>query len=217
MDQEEETVASSATGTTEPQSADPSETTEATNSSDKNGTAQEKLAEEFVQSLLDDAENALQNDEATDAERLAAFQAVLQEGLALAPLSKFIIGRGVYSEFTDEQRERYDAAFPDYISNQYAKQFDGILGNPLVITETTPYRKDIFVRTQFVRPEGSPLNVDWRIRNFSSGPQRLIDIIVQGASIMSVKRSEFAEYVKANGVDALLTEIETSQQMPKTN
>ncbi|MEO1013565.1 MAG: ABC transporter substrate-binding protein [Pseudomonadota bacterium] len=168
----------------------------------------EDKATAFVRRLLDDAEAALTDEDRSDAARLAAFQDVLREGLALDALSKFIVSRSVYDAMTDAQRTRYDRAFPDYITRQYAEQFDGILGNPLEVTETKPFRKDIFVRTRFVRSEGAPLNVDWRTRSFSNGPLKLIDIVVNGASIMSVKRSEFASFVETRGVDALLDEIE---------
>ncbi len=186
----------------------PSDETPAETSTEEAAVSQEAEATAFVQRLLDDAEAALTEEDTSDAARLSAFQNVLRDGLALEALSKFIISRGAYDAMSDEQRARYDRAFPDYITQQYAEQFDGVLGNPLEITETKPFRKDIFVRTRFVRSDGPPLNVDWRTRAFSNESRKLIDIVVNGASIMSVKRSEFAAFIEANGVDALLTEIE---------
>ncbi len=163
----------------------------------------------FVQTLIDDAAAALTAEESTDEERLKGFQTVLGDGLALKTLAKFMVGRSVYDSMDEAQKARYDAIFPDYITKQYAEQFDGILGQPLEVTETTPFRKDIFVRTKFIRDEGQPINVDWRARSLKSGGHKLIDIVVNGASIMSVKKSEFAGFIEKNGVDALLSRLES--------
>ena len=168
----------------------------------------EAAAIAFVEAVIADATAALTNEASTPDVRLSEFQDVLSEGLALKTLSKFMIGRGAYDEMSDGQRARYEAVFPDYITKQYAEQFDGILGRPLKVTETTPFRKDIFVRTQFVDETSSPINVDWRTRSLRSGGHKLIDIIVNGASIMSVKKSEFEGFIAQNGVDALIDRLE---------
>lgn len=169
----------------------------------------EAAATNFVEALINDATQAITNEELAADQRLSEFQNVLSEGLALNTLSRFMISRAVYDKMSDTQRARYDAIFPDYITGQYAKQFDGILGQPLEVVETTPFRKDIFVRTQFNRTNSGAVNVDWRTRALKSGGHKLIDIIVNGASIMSVKKSEFAGFISKNGVDSLLDRLES--------
>ena len=162
----------------------------------------------FVEDVIDRAAAALTDARVEKPQRIANFQKVLAEALALSNLAKFMVGPDVYAQLSEAQRTRYDALFPDYITRQYAKQFDDILGRPLEVTETTPFRRDIFIRTQFIREEGSPINVDWRARKLKSGEHKLIDIIVNGASIMKVKQSEFAGFISRNGVDALLDRLE---------
>ena len=48
----------------------------------------------------------------------------------------------------------------------------------------------------------------WRVRQLRSGERKAIDIIVQGVSIMLVKREEFSSFIATNGVDALLDRLE---------
>ena len=64
------------------------------------------------------------------------------------------------------------------------------------------------MRTKFDRDGDDAINVDWRIRKLKSGELKALDIIVSGVSIMLVKREEFASFVAANGVDALLERLE---------
>ncbi|MAW80671.1 MAG: hypothetical protein CMI63_10570 [Parvularcula sp.] len=162
---------------------------------------------EFAKTLTGDATAALTSDKA-EAEQLEDFQLVLAEGMALDVIGKFMIGEN-RKAMSDEQLARYNEIFPDYLTKLYAEQFKDIVGRPLEVLEAKELgARDVIVRTQFDRPEGSPIMVDWRVRQLRSGERKAIDIIVQGVSIMLVKREEFSSFIATNGVDALLDRLE---------
>lgn len=162
----------------------------------------------FAERLTGDATAVLMAAEASEAQKLVNFQKVLADGLALDVIGKFMLGES-RKTLTDAQNERYADVFPEYITRQYAEQFEGIVGRPLKVIDAKPVtRRDVVVRTQFERDEGSPINVDWRVRKLRSGERKAIDIIVSGVSIMLVKREEFSAYIEQNGVDALLDRLE---------
>lgn len=165
-------------------------------------------AVDFAKSLMNNATNALTAEDSNEAERLSSFQGVLADGLALDTIGKFMLGES-RNEMSDEQTIRYEAIFPDYITRLYAEQFDEIVGKPLEVKDAREIgRKDVIVRTQFERPDESPILVDWRIRQLKSGDRKAIDIIVQGVSIMLVKREEFSAFIATNGIDELLDRLE---------
>ncbi len=160
----------------------------------------------FAKVLTADATTALTSDK-SEAEQLTDFQAVLADGMALDVIGKFMIGEN-RKAMSDEQLARYDAVFPDYLTKLYAEQFKDIVGRPLEVLEAKKLgARDVIVRTQFDREEGSPIMVDWRVRQLRSGERKAIDIIVQGVSIMLVKREEFSSFIATNGVDALLDRL----------
>lgn len=140
-------------------------------------------------------------------EQLAEFQTVLGEGLALDVIGKFMIGE-TRKSMTPAQLERYDAAFPPYLTKLYAEQFAQIVGRPLEVVDAKALGRDVIVRTRFNRKEGAPINVDWRVREMKSGERKAVDIIVSGVSIMLVKREEFSAFIAQSGVDALIARIE---------
>ena len=161
----------------------------------------------FAKELTGDATAALTSDK-PEAEQLADFQQVLSDGMALDVIGKFMIGE-TRKSMNDEQIARYDAVFPNYLTKLYAEQFKDIVGKPLEVVEAKALgARDVIVRTRFDRKEGGPINVDWRVRKLKSGERKAIDIIVQGVSIMLVKREEFSSFVSTNGVDALLERLE---------
>jgi phospholipid transport system substrate-binding protein len=54
--------------------------------------------------------------------------------------------------------------------------------------------------------EGQPLALDWRLRAGPSGPV-IIDLIVEGASLLVSQRSEFAAVIERSDLDGLLAEL----------
>jgi phospholipid transport system substrate-binding protein len=172
---------------------------------DGGATVDEAIA--FARDLTGKATEALTSSKA-EAEQLADFRTVLNEGMALDVIGKFMIG-DIRKSMSEDQIARYDAAFPPYLTRLYADQFADIVGRPLnVIDAKALGARDVIVRTQFTRADGPPINVDWRIRKLRSGDQKAIDIIVSGVSIMLVKREEFSAFIAQNNIDALIARIE---------
>ncbi|MEL6789306.1 MAG: ABC transporter substrate-binding protein [Pseudomonadota bacterium] len=185
----------------------PATTDAATDAAREAITDRVKAAIAFTKDLTDRA-NAAFVETTDEALQLTNFQAVLNEGLALDYLGRFMLGSTART-LTEAQSARYDAVFPRYITRLYAEQFKDIAGKDLTINDATPFgRRDVIVRTQFLRDDGSPVNVDWRARKLRTEGHKMLDIIVSGVSIMTVKREEFSGFIAANGVDALIERLE---------
>jgi phospholipid transport system substrate-binding protein len=171
--------------------------------------SQTEAASEFARQMLSDATAALTKEGADEDARIAAFQEVLKKSLALDTVGRFMLGES-RKKMSPEQIARYDAAFPQYITRQYAEQFKDLVGRPMEVTEARPLgAKDAIVRARIKRKDGSTIPVDWRVRKLNDGSQKMIDIIVSGVSIMLVKREEFSAFIAKNGIDRLISRIET--------
>lgn len=160
----------------------------------------------FAKTLTANATAALTSKK-SEAQKLADFQKVLGDGLALDVIGKFMLGEHRRA-MTADQVARYDRAFPPYLTKLYADQFAEIVGRPLEVVDAKALGRDVIVRTQFNRKDGAPINVDWRVRTLKSGERKAVDIIVSGVSIMLVKREEFSAFIAQNGADALIARIE---------
>ena len=170
--------------------------------------SQTEEASSFARQMLKDATAALTKQGASEAQKIAAFQEVLKKSLALDVVGKFMLGES-RKKMSAAQIARYDAAFPQYITRQYAEQFKDLVGRPMEVTEAKALNtKDTIVRAKIKRKDGSFINVDWRVRKLKDGSLKMIDIIVSGVSIMLVKREEFSAYIAKNGVDSLLARLE---------
>lgn len=158
----------------------------------------------LAQILAKNAALVMNESETTLEEKYAAFHEVLSKDAALDGIGRLVLG-SARLQMSDEQLRRYNALFPEYISRHYADQFSDISQEAIDVLEAREISaRDVIVRSRIKRDDGSTVAVDWRVRTLRSGEQKMIDIIVSGVSIVIVKREEFAAFIEANGIEALL-------------
>jgi len=87
-------------------------------------------------------------------------------------------------------------SFGRYISAIYADRFDSYAGQKLQVTREEPAAAGVMVRSQIIKANGEPVNVDYMMRR--TGETWLIsDIYLDGAiSEVATRRSEFAAILK---------------------
>ena len=66
--------------------------------------------------------------------------------------------------------------------------------------------EDTVVRTQYIRPGGQPLPIEFHMRQTDKG-WKVYDIVVEGVSLVMTYRSEFDAVVKQEGIDGLIKRL----------
>ncbi len=166
-------------------------------------TAEGGSASRFIRNLGDQAIQVQQMPGLTSGQRERRFRAILHQGFDVDFIGRFVIG-SYWRTASAQQKANYQRLFGEYILQTYAGKFGGYAGKKLAITEEKPVgSKDVVVRTRIERPSGSPIYADWRVR-ITSGRYRIIDVMVQGVSMVLTHRQEFAALIRKNGVDGLI-------------
>ena len=166
----------------------------------------------LAQILAKNAARVMNETETTPEEKYAAFHQVLSKDAALDGIGRLVLG-SARLRMSDEQLRRYNALFPEYISRHYADQFSDISQEAIEVLEAREISaRDVIVRSQIKRDDGSTVAVDWRVRRLRSGEQKMIDIIVSGVSIVILKRDEFAAFIETNGIEALLEVLANQEE-----
>ena len=62
------------------------------------------------------------------------------------------------------------------------------------------------MRSKVAPPTGDTLSVDWRLRMQGDQPV-IIDLIIEGVSLLVSQRSEFAAVIERSDMDGLLAEL----------
>lgn len=157
-------------------------------------------AESFIDSMAARAVEALAGKEVSREERVQRFRVLLREYFAIETIGRWVLGR-YWRKATDNERSEYLALFEDLIIATYVDRFTEYSGENLSVTKSVMKGdKDIVVFSRLERPSGgTPLRVDWRVRNSKDGSFKIVDVMVEGVSMGQTQRSEFASVIRKNG------------------
>ena len=183
------------------------------------GVPSAAAAEQVVQRLVDQVWQLLaeRGAEQVDNQDLVS---VLDEGTDLSLLGRLVLGRH-WRQANPRQRTEYLHLFRRYMLQTFVQRLrqyaGGDLGQPgarLQIIASRPVgQRDILVQSRVAPPTSQPLRVDWRLRERPGEPV-IIDLIVEGISLLVTQRSEFAAVLERSGVDGLLAELRARVTQP---
>jgi phospholipid transport system substrate-binding protein len=167
----------------------------------------------FVQGLADRTFNVLDRADLTSEERDAEFRRLLAEGFEVNYIGKLVLG-SYRNRATPGQLAEFDRLFPDFIISIYADRLSQYGNEDFAITGTAPAGKnDLFV-TSTVSPRSAPsFRADWRVRTFDGKP-RIIDVKVDGISLLQTQRDDFSSRISRSGFDALLGDMRARVGQP---
>lgn len=166
-----------------------------------------ELARQFVLSLADDAINILDDHGLNAIERENAFLELLRRGFDVPTITKLVLGR--HSRTSDRATvTKFEEVFPEYVLGLYADRLTEFGDEQVVVLNVVPAgKRDVYVRSRIVRPNGPPISADWRIHR-RGDELKVIDLKIEGISLVITQREEFAAKIAADGLEALVSELE---------
>jgi phospholipid transport system substrate-binding protein len=138
--------------------------------------------------------------------RFTQLEPVIRRTFDIPSMARLSVGSS-WAFLTDAQRQQVTESLGRYISAIYADRFDSYAGQKLQVTGEQPAAAGVMVRSQIVKANGEPVNVDYMMRR--NGNAWLIsDIYLDGAiSEVATRRSEFAAILKNEGIDGLIAAL----------
>jgi len=127
--------------------------------------------------------------------------------------TRLAVGRA-WSQATPEQKQKLVSEFRSMLVRTYSNGIGAYQGQTLKVLPSRGKAdpEDTTVRTQFVRPGGQPLPIDFAMRKTDQG-WKVYDITVEGVSLVLTYRSEFDAVVKHEGIDGLIKRL-TQKNVP---
>jgi phospholipid transport system substrate-binding protein len=135
--------------------------------------------------------------------RFARLEPVIRRTFDIPTMARLSVGSS-WAALSEAQRQQVIESFGRYISAMYADHFDSYAGQKLQVTGEQPAAAGVMVKSQIIKANGEPVNVDYMMRR--SGDAWLIsDIYLDGAiSEVATRRSEFGAILKNEGIDGLI-------------
>ena len=164
----------------------------------------------FVKALGNRAIELLTSTQISDEEQAMRFRTLLREGFAVDKIGRFVLGKYRRKATTEELKEFLEL-FENYIVSLYSSAFRNYSGETFVVSRVVNTRNahDTMVVTH-INPETdpNPTKVVFQVRNWK-GVHKVLDIKIQGVSMILTQRDEFTGLIRNNGgkVAALISAL----------
>jgi phospholipid transport system substrate-binding protein len=130
-------------------------------------------------------------------------QDVVYANLDFETLARLVLARN-WSSFTDVQRAQFINQFKEHLSMTYGRNVENYRNEKVAIVGSREEAKgDWTVKTKILRGGPGDILVDYRLRQ-RDGAWRIIDVIIEGVSLVSNFRSQFQDVVSSGGPDRLI-------------
>lgn len=158
---------------------------------------------EFVKILGERAIAVLTAEGSTPEGRKAQYRRLLSDGFAVNTIGRFVLGRH-WRAATPDERDEYLELFRDFVLDTYSQRLDGYTGETFEVIESRPVdEQDTMVSTEIGGSTGSSIRVDYRVRSHE-GDHKIVDVLVEGISLVVTQRAEFASVINREGFDGLM-------------
>jgi phospholipid transport system substrate-binding protein len=163
-------------------------------------------AQAFIQDLAERTIATVAVRNISDAERDETFRRLFISAFDIPEIGKFVLSRQ-WRLITPAKQEEFLKEFENTQVVSWGRRFKTYNG---VRLETLGGRDEgdsaWLVDSRIIRPEASPVSVQWRVHRNAGGRLCITDIIVAGASMILTHRDDYAAALRGNGgsIDALL-------------
>jgi phospholipid transport system substrate-binding protein len=165
--------------------------------------------EKFVSNFADNAISILGNESLDINQKNLQFTDLVMSSIDMNLISKFVLSK-YWKIASQEQRDVYIKAFEEYFISSYANKLDQYSGEKIVIVSSDAAKKFIIVKSNIVRDGADTLKIelDWRLLT-RDGQTKIIDLSIEGISLIVAQREEFQSYLSNNDgdLDALINKL----------
>lgn len=171
----------------------------------------EPEAAEFVTQVVQEVEALLRSGEPAEAQA-ERFRVLFEKRAAVDQIARFVSG-AAWRDMSESQQSAFREAFLVYVSRVYASLLSQYEEQTLTVGRSVDAgRKGIVVTSTASGPGlDKPVAVDWVVSDRGGAGAQLIDVSIEGISMLQSQRQEFAAKLEKRGgdVDKLIADMKT--------
>ena len=148
---------------------------------------------------------AILNSDAADDEKIKRLQQLAYESIDFETMSRLVLAK-YWKQFTPEQRQQFQEEFKRALTLSYGRRIGQFGREKVVILGERPEPLgDVTVQSRIVGKTGD-VKADYRLRQ-KGDAWYVIDVTVEGVSIVSSYRTQFQEIMGRGGPQQLLAQL----------
>ena len=123
-------------------------------------------------------------------------------------VSRLVLGKN-WTKATPDQKTAFQSEFKSLLIRTYATALSKYKNQTI---EYAPLRMadgatTASVKTSIVQPGGQPITVNYTLEKQADATWKVYDIVIEGVSLVTNYRSQFAQEIRQNGLDSLIKKL----------
>ncbi|MGH6622076.1 MAG: MlaC/ttg2D family ABC transporter substrate-binding protein [Alphaproteobacteria bacterium] len=168
-------------------------------------------AKKLIEDLTKQALAVLKTEKGNLAQREAKFRTILTNYFAMQSISRTVAGKH-WQDMSPKQQAEFQKLFSEWVLKTYSRRFGGYEGEDIAVGDASAVGRDsILVQTKVTGPSRDN-KVEWRVRQEGREQNKIVDVSVDGVSMLVTQKSEIASIVKNKGVDGMLDTLRSHVQ-----
>lgn len=165
-----------------------------------------ETARSYIRETVDTVLVVLAKPDLDQEARISELEEIAYSRFHFPTIARLVLARN-YKKFSRAQRVEFETQFKDYLSRSYGKRLDRYEQESVEIrgVRVEP-RGDVTVMTRIVGGQADGIEMNYRLRD-RDGDWKIIDVVIEGVSLVSNFRSQFKEIVNRDGPEGLLARL----------
>ena len=166
----------------------------------------------FVENLGKQVVEKVSNVNLSESERIVNFRNLYLDSFDNYYISRFVLGQ-YWKRLDSNMRKQFVESFNDYIVTTYAPKFKGWEGT-FKATDSLLENNYYNVKMNVLNKDGPTLKFMWKIYLDKNKNFKILDVNIDGVSMLVTQRAEFMSVIKNNpkGVIGLIEAMEKKLQ-----
>ena len=161
---------------------------------------------ELIADTAEQIVSILAKREVPSEDRIAEIEAIAYEIFDFTTMSKLVLARH-WRKLDKDQRGEFVREFKRHLSRTYGTRLDRYDQEQVKVTGTQlEPRDDVSVMTVIIGGQFDGAQISYRLRK-RNDRWRIIDVVIEGVSLVSNYRSQFAEVLSSGSIDDLLAKL----------
>jgi phospholipid transport system substrate-binding protein len=164
-------------------------------------------AKSFVDGLASRVMAIVKDDAFSRTDKQTRIEQLFVDKVDINFVARFVLGKH-WRTATPQQQKEYVTAYRPFILKNYAGRLAKYSGQTYELRGSRNDGDASIVTMEIIDPQGQNVMVDYRLRS-EGGGFKVVDITVEGVSLLTTQRSEFNGIVERKGVDGLIAALKS--------
>lgn len=164
----------------------------------------------LVQKTADDVLSVLKSDQSLQEDKEKIYQLAEEKILPnfdLDRISMLVLGKA-WRKINEDQQQKFKAEFKTMLLRTYAVALGKYKDQEIDFKplRMEPSDNKATVKSQIIQDGAQPISVDYTLAK-KDNAWKVFDIVIEGVSLVTNYRSQFASEIKNNGIDSLISKL----------